>query len=247
MASPKNRTTLYRFVSLRSPELSKKENQEKRFVFHPDNKTGAFFDAIKTKPANVSKAEILQKTTNNFPAFLQESDIEKLDAKFFEISNWLSQNLNAEVKLIHERLKFIKALDLKIELILWDNLFYQVITQKTFYVKESLMNTLLLQNTLKQGSNLKDKEFLEILPTLLKAKVVLPTYLFEIENSSEKQNATKKVSELEKTLVLGNAILDAQSIQTSKIIVQNKQALISELLVFEKKYFTNYTLAYENA
>ena len=47
----KNQLTLYRFVSLRSPELSKKENQEKRFVFHLDNRTGVFFDAINNKPS----------------------------------------------------------------------------------------------------------------------------------------------------------------------------------------------------
>ena len=41
-----NQTTLFRFVSLRSAELSKKENQDKRFIFHPDYNTGSFFNAV---------------------------------------------------------------------------------------------------------------------------------------------------------------------------------------------------------
>ena len=45
----KNQLTLYRFVSLRSPELTKKEHQEKRFVFHPDNESGKFFDIVNSK------------------------------------------------------------------------------------------------------------------------------------------------------------------------------------------------------
>jgi len=34
--------TLFRFISLRAPELNKKEEQKKRFVFHPDNTTAVF-------------------------------------------------------------------------------------------------------------------------------------------------------------------------------------------------------------
>jgi hypothetical protein len=36
-------------VSLRSAELTKKENQDKRFIFHPDNQTGPFFYAVNNK------------------------------------------------------------------------------------------------------------------------------------------------------------------------------------------------------
>lgn len=35
--------TLFRFISLRAPEIGKKEEQKKRFVFHPDNTTAVFF------------------------------------------------------------------------------------------------------------------------------------------------------------------------------------------------------------
>ena len=118
MPSTKNRTTLYRFVSLRGVELSKKENQEKRFVFHPDNITGPFFDAIKNKPANETKVETLQKTATNFSALNELSEFEKIEPNFFGISNWLAQNINADISLILSKIKSLKPLELKTELIL---------------------------------------------------------------------------------------------------------------------------------
>lgn len=242
MSPSKKRTTLYRFVSLRGAELTKKENQEKRFVLHPDNKTGPFFDAIKNKPANTSKINALLNATKSFTTFADLEALERLNSKFFDIANWLAQNSNEKLNNILINLKSIQSVDPKIELSLWDNLFFQVLTQKSFYVKESLMNMLLLQNILKQIAGLTEAKALEILPVLLKAKVVLPTYLFEFESTAATL-AKKPVEEP----VLGNAILDAQAIQSTKISVQSKENLILELTQLEKKYFENYSQAYDQA
>ncbi len=72
MSESKNKNTLYRFVSLRNPELSKKENQEVRFVFHPLNdeplstSSTNFFLAIKDKVASKSKWQALQEFCISF-------------------------------------------------------------------------------------------------------------------------------------------------------------------------------------
>jgi hypothetical protein len=76
-----NQTTLFRFVSLRSAELTKKENQNKRFIFHPDNQTGAFFNAVHNKDSNTtidagaSYASNVSKEESNKQAVNQAKEI----------------------------------------------------------------------------------------------------------------------------------------------------------------------------
>ena len=90
-----NQTTLFRFVSLRSAELTKKENQDKRFIFHPDYKTGPFFNAVKNNVANQSKWKAMQIACETFLAFKNEKDVEAIDANFFKLADYITRNKNA--------------------------------------------------------------------------------------------------------------------------------------------------------
>lgn len=129
----KNQLTLYRFVSLRSPELSKKENQEKRFVFHLDNRTGVFFDAINNKPENQSNWVAMQNASKTFNAIQNESELESNYTEFYKVAEWISINRsNNDTTELLKKIKSVSVLNDKIELDLWDNLFYQVVTQKSF-------------------------------------------------------------------------------------------------------------------
>src|SRR5690606_6558647 len=84
--------TLFRFISLRAPELSKKEGQEKRFVFHPDNTTGVFFDAVKNRPAGQTKWKAMEIASESFSAFKDVSEIERLNPEFSAVSDWIALN-----------------------------------------------------------------------------------------------------------------------------------------------------------
>ena len=54
MALPniKNQNTLFRFISLRNPALTKEKDKELRFVFHPSKTISIFFAAVSNKTAN---------------------------------------------------------------------------------------------------------------------------------------------------------------------------------------------------
>ena len=80
----KNQHTLYRFVSLRNPELSKKKDQTKRFVFYNEPKDGFFLTAMfGIKP---SKWENLVTTANNFEATSNDSIRIKTQADFIGLN-----------------------------------------------------------------------------------------------------------------------------------------------------------------
>lgn len=174
----KNQNTLYRFVSLRSPELTKKENQNNRFVFHPDQKTGVFFESLKTKNSDDTKWSVLQSTATNFVAFKNEIEIENINNQFYEVADWISRNKTSfDNQKLAKKIINLKPLDIKSELIFWDNLFYQVITEKSFYIKEAIIQILVLNNLLKQASGLKKQ--LVLFKELSNAHVILPLELFE--------------------------------------------------------------------
>ena len=241
----KNQHTLYRFVSLRNPELTKKENQNKRFVFHPDNKSGVFFKTMNVD--NVSnKWQNLLSISSTFPAISSLENLESLvGKKFFDFANWLASNRsNYDSEVVLKNLKDLKPLDpKKLEIDLWDNLFYQVVTQKDFYIKENIIQILVLNNLLKETITIiAVNEKLEFLNLLLKARVVLPTLLFEQEpdfdNNSEARiaNQDEDIEEIQ----LENRI-------AANINITNLEKVQAEISRLEKNYNKEFEKAYKIA
>jgi len=248
----KNQLTLYRFVSLRSPELSKKKDKEIRFVFHPDNRTGIFFDKVINKPLSQTKWEALQEAASDpgFTVFETESDVEnKVDTgndNFFITSDWISRNRsNFDFDELMEMIKPLKVLDIKTELNLWDNLFYQVVTQKSFYVKEALMQVLVLQNLLKQ-INGKDDQVKELLTPLVRAKVVLPVILFENEGPAA-SNSNKVSLKGDAEPFTSKELNDSHAAALSGLKIEDFSNTIVELKKVEKKYQKERQVAFNDA
>jgi len=233
----KKQQTLFRFVSLRAPEKSKSENQEKRFVFHPDNKSGVFFNTSNKKKKSTSKWSDLQAVANKFQAFQSEQDVSKINPSFYKISEWLALNKStATDEEVIDKIKSIKVLDAKTVLKLWDNLFYQVVLQKDFYVKEAVIQMLVLQNLVKHK-----KETSQI-NNLVNAKVVLPKELFDISNfnNSTAKKQIKKVDE-----VWDKDLENAKNIETAKIKIENTKAILKELKKIGNRHSLKYQTEYD--
>jgi hypothetical protein len=242
MADIKNQNTLYRFVSIRNPELSKKEQQEIRFVFHPDSKTGKFFDAVKNKLATKTNWEAMQAEAATFVGYTSEAELIKSNPVLFSLSDWLIRNKSTAQP--DEILKKVRELDplkfpitLDAELVLWENFFYQTITQKDFYVKEGVYQMLVLQNLLKQIKKLSvEKEILSIIIELADAQVVLPTQLFEEQNIITATPEAKLSSSGNELAVPSKEILEAQQSALAKLNIVDYRNTISELQKLSSKY-----------
>lgn len=232
----KNQLTLYRFVSLRSPELTKTENQEKRFVLHPDNSTGPFFTAVNEKPTNQTNWEAMENESNNFSSFNEVSELDSyVGSKFYKLSEWIAQNRsNINISELQEKINAVELLDPQKELEIWDNLFFQVITQRSFYLKEAIIQALVLQNMLKQISFLNEEEIITFLPVLANAKVVLPTILFG--DQAAVSNNVEKKGEVDEDIIVSKELFDANDIQNSKNNIDNYKNLIDQLQILEKSY-----------
>lgn len=227
MANPKKQNTLYRFVSLRAPELSKKEDSEKRFVFHPDNHTGEFFDAVTEAEPEQTNWEVLQIAADAFTEIQTLEELQSINSSFYLMAEWLAKNRKRYAKDIRLKTEHVTVLSSAVVYNLWDNLFYQVITQKSFYIKEGIIQMLVLQNLLKHIQLLVDDDEKEqIIPSLASARVVLPLALFDQQGINSSLLTTETQPD---TPELTKDILDAHKSAVAKLNIENYDDLILEL------------------
>jgi hypothetical protein len=236
-----NQTALFRFVSLRSPELTKKENLDKRFVFYPENTNGVFTSAVKNKDGK-TKWEAMLAAAKDFTPFANAEAIEKAYQAHFELADFISRNKSTlDFKELAAKLKQLDILDNGAVQKLWDNLFYQVLTQKDFYVKEAVMQMLVLQNILKNKEFFAEETFdEETANQLLSARVVLPLCLFD-ELTLEQY---VEIRDEEDDGSVPHALVDAQEREEARIEAENIEQILSELEEVEADHNEGYDAWY---
>ncbi|WP_452600135.1 hypothetical protein [Pontimicrobium sp. MEBiC01747] len=144
---------LFRFVTVRNPQLIDKKEGHPGFVFHPNESESVFFQAINgsssgrtaTPSAPVTNKQKLETAANNFTAYSTRKEIATINTALYAFSNWLMRNKNnLSYKLIQDNLNGATLLDkeAKEDLLVWDNLIYQTIAKKSIYVREALIQML---------------------------------------------------------------------------------------------------------
>ena len=238
--------TLFRIVSLRNPEKSNKEKQETRFVFYFEGQkdlqvAGLFYKAIKVTTTNKTKWQKLQEEATSFKtiAYLDEKVVEKLNMTFYAVSDWIAKNRKiAKPEELLRKVDGLILLDPKIEINLWDNLFYNVITDKNHYTKEAVIQMLVLQNLIKQNPTLEN------IVALANANVVLPIEIFEEDETI----IAKEVKKIEnETFSIPQSLYDAQEIQKAKNDIIQLENFKAELKIIEKKQRKEFQLKFKEA
>lgn len=240
------KNTLFRFVSFRAPELTSEEDLHKRFVFRDEEiPNGIFDDAISNGDPLLSKWVKLKNAANTFTSILTLETLKEINANLYKFSIWVSKNRNSfKLSELENNISNITPLNETQEAALWDNLFYQVVTQKDFYVKELIIQLLIANNTVK---NYKPND-LYFSKKLLTARVVLPKKLFKEENTNSGSLASKIMGTTIKTLPvpsidlmkqINTAIADEANTSYSK--------LKSEIKNIEKIYNKKYSSSYKTA
>ncbi len=121
---------------------------------------------------------------------------------------------------------------------LWDNLFANVIKNENYYIKDGIIQMLVLQNLLKHIELKKDDEVLKHILDLANAKVVLPTEIFEeseIKTDNNTQNKTNKIQDK----FVANEITEAFEISNSNLEIKENESAILELKKLSVKYQKN--------
>lgn len=172
--------TLFRFISLRSPDISEEKEKELRFIYPSKNaKGGVFYAAIPEPESGASVIGKLKEVAASFEGLSRE-DLIKVNPELFEFSQWLVKNrtsyTNDELQVAMEGLTPVAD-----DTALWDNLFFQFILKKDFYAKETVIHMLKANHVIAnfpKGEKLDKNELDKLEKTLIYATVILPNELF---------------------------------------------------------------------
>lgn len=172
--------TLFRFAAMRNPELSNPKNLDRRFIFRSQQaKSTSAIDPL------VNSTTTLQSVFRNLASISgftvhSEDSLKALYPNFYDFAVWVARNKSTATK--EEFDNQIMACRVygtfTIDHVLWDNLVYQVVTQKDFYAKELIMQYLHLAHILKEYDQSE-----EAFEDMKKAKVVLPKELFKVSQT----------------------------------------------------------------
>jgi hypothetical protein len=284
------KNTLFRFVTMRAPELLEKESIDKAFVQHPETvidysegfehtnvprtstkgKTQSlkYYESIFlsniVQVSNDRKKEVLKSTALEFrfQSFKSREDVKSfVGNELFDFAVWLTSNrtrftieelskrmsnmgynnlyINPNIQLSYENAeapdKGSILIEKKADITIWDNLFYQIITYKSGYVREALLSVLVakffLSHFYRNYSKIGSEEDLLInhYKKLAQARVLIPKLIFgkSEENNNIEEEGTK-ISASEKIVTPVNTkgldkemsvILENQKVDFLKTIV----------------------------
>lgn len=188
--------TLFRFVSLRNPQLAKRKDNLK-FIFRDETIKGIFDDLLKEWKKELKKSKIdflIEKIKNNDPAIVNIRKTEKEASLHFGDFYISSKTLVTDGSISSSRVSQLKTMLHLVDLpILWDSIIYQIITQENFYIKELLIQILQTvhyvnnYDSFSAEPNSKKKE--EKQKEIATAKAVIPDYIF-IDSASDDGEVT---------------------------------------------------------
>ncbi|WP_051349399.1 coiled-coil domain-containing protein [Chryseobacterium gregarium] len=141
-----NSQTLFRFVSLRNPQLTETKKENFGFILRPSNLSSAFDSAVNPGDSALAKFQALERAAQNFSPKGYESELiveQSTLAEALKIGRKISrkETLSASDEATAKTLYNNSSIQSKIPE-LWDNLIYQIVTEKNFYVKEALIHIL---------------------------------------------------------------------------------------------------------
>ena len=177
--------TLFRFATSRNAELSDPKNLERRFIFRKDTQKGIFDQKLNAS----TSLQRLCEDPSALPLTIEtEQTLKAKDSVFYNLAVWVARNkataskaeFDAKIKEYKDYLVTTNTSMLAIYSGLWDNLVYQVVTQKDFYAKETLMQFLHLNHILSVYTDGAEDVYNDV----IKAKVVLPKELFKVNNAA---------------------------------------------------------------
>ncbi|MEC3876489.1 hypothetical protein [Chryseobacterium salviniae] len=237
--------TLFRFATMRNAELSDPKNKERRFIFRDyETQFGIFDEKLKLNSSTTLK-KLCEKPQDLPLTILSEQSLKAQDPAFYELAVWIARNKASSTKKeFDEKFNEYKESHQQIIVInssIWDNLVYQVVTQKDFYAKETLMQFLHLNHIILNYDGTTQEQYEDV----IRAKVVLPKELFKPVNNLSANNAVSRMSEKEDNQILYND----KNIQfaEARFLLSKNQELQTKLEAQEKNYKKQYQEAYKLA
>ncbi|HEX9981605.1 MAG TPA: carboxypeptidase-like regulatory domain-containing protein [Flavobacterium sp.] len=179
-----------------------------------------------------------------FVGFESEDDVRDVNRRLHELAVWIARNKSNWSKTeLAKMMDGVDPLDSEEASRLWDNLFYQVLTQKDFYVKEAIIQMLVANQALENFQKGIDSASMH---ELLYATVILPKELF-VEDAATSAGQTFKLSRIGEVVFdyPGEKMQKQQALSLAALNSENYTNLQKELSKIEKSYTKERNAAYK--
>lgn len=262
--------TLFRFVSLRNPQLTETKRRNLGFIHRPSGARGIFDTAVENRRSGTLKLNALSAKISEFSlsAIKSEKELEEgvygqllaigrkisrkeavADHEMAYTKGYYSNHIDANKELTSDGVKLFEHL--------WSNLIYQVVSQKDFYVKEAISHILkAIHLGFAQHMDLNDQEIKKVngnkpLENALRGKIVMPKSLFVEDDSQSGSSLLSRTSSGIDLSAMTQQRLKSKT-ETNTIlnsVLKRKddlQKLSSELEKLQKSYYKSSYKAYQD-
>ncbi len=180
------KTDLFRFVTMRAPEVVEDEVIDDLFVSITDSLSGesAFIKKMSTATNESERRSFIKILIDDFysKSFKTKNEIKTyVGSDLYNFSVWLTANRTTlDITDVINKLKTVTStLDSKQQLALWDNLFYQISTYKSGTVRDLLFSILIADSFISKRDRVEKST--KMYQRLAQARVIIPTVLFKNE------------------------------------------------------------------
>ncbi|MBV7269110.1 hypothetical protein [Winogradskyella luteola] len=204
------KNNLFRFVTLRSPQLIDEKDKQLGFVYHPHKQSGIFYPPLNAALEGEKKQALID-SKNSFASspllFEKKADVKEVNEDLYNFSSWLMRNKNAlSYAEISNNLNSAETLGDEDLYLVWDNLIYQTIAKKSVYVREALIQLLIANKFLEHFNKFseglsgditftedQEKQFKRFAnaSVVISKELLLETYNDEPVNTKTKRADTK--------------------------------------------------------
>lgn len=250
------KTDLFKFVTLRQPQLISENNKQIGFVFYPFSNLSKFTDIVKITDLKEKQSK-LKKLADEEKFFDSYLHLKKINESIYNFSSWLMKNRNILVMdEVEKYMKSVLPLSPEMEDVIWENLFYQIVSKKSQTVKQACLQVLVSNNFLKKNdffsktddSLITDENKMQ---KLANAYIVIPRGLFAVKQNAKNvktlinDNKYAKLSKNIKAAVAKRKFNKFNSFKDELISINKKLSLLNqkEYDVIFKKYQADYKLA----
>lgn len=242
----KRTTDLFRFATLRAPQLLTAERRSLGFIEHPDYTSSAILDTVNFETDSFD--EMKAKISSNAAAFIpmdKVEDVKSLSTDFYEFALWLSVNKNTLERseldaMIPESLSSSQYLRL------WDNVYYDLVVEDAPPIRQACLQCIVAYNFIQKyevyspgitTDEAEMKKEAETLKRLANGKILIHKAFTAVKENPTSTTLPNATQSFQKIAAMHNGY-------RSGLKVPALEAIYDDLLDLGKSHKSEYKSAY---
>ena len=214
--------TLFRFVSLRNPQLTETKAENLGFIHHPADISSFFNNQVSETDSALAKFQSMERAAKSFTTVLaKESQVESAFPEALKLGRKIAKKEQLSDQDKDDSVTIYDSITKEQYESLWDNLMFQTVMQSDFYAKEAIIQVLKAIHVgyvrqLLPTDELKKINGEDLIAKAMDAKVVLPLRFFGDGNDNSGSTLiTNKPFTVGRSAVASEDAINAQQLSVA--------------------------------